>query len=367
MYAGRFRRRRLLLAAFLTAALVSPGALAAAGPVSAASQLGMVLDALDVAVMSPPVRLLRTLTGTSINRGNDGRVTALLLGSDFRPSLAGERTDIVIVISINPKTKEMAAVSIPRDVARLPICGGKTYKGKVNGMFATYRSSLKSRDNALNKMRTELGCTLGVEIDYHAMIRMTAFNVLTGNVGGYTVNNPAAIKDTKFWDNPNAPRGIYFPIDSSLDLKGDPPSTVLCNGWFFSGRPKALGAKCDRAIVYVRTRKGRGNSDFKRTRRAQDVVAAAVSKVIQRDKGGNLTSLWETALAQKNAGAINTNIPISSTSALDFYALLSGATLTKQAVFAPSTYASKISGTSSYQLKITAVRNLTKSWFAPVN
>src|SRR3954447_16580288 len=36
--------------------------------------------------------------------GTDGRLTVLLLGSDYRPSLAGNRTDVIMVVSIDPAT-----------------------------------------------------------------------------------------------------------------------------------------------------------------------------------------------------------------------------------------------------------------------
>jgi anionic cell wall polymer biosynthesis LytR-Cps2A-Psr (LCP) family protein len=213
-------------------------------------------------------------------------------------------------------------------------------------------------------VRQIIAYTLQIEIDYYVLIRMTAFNSLTDNVGGYNVKIPTAVKDPKFWDDPRGPQGIYFPSSTAWWLKGN--NTALCNGYYKTGQLSKPGARCDRAIVYVRTRKGTGNSDFKRQRRAQDVVAAAIRKVGQRGNGSNLTALFNAALAQRNAGSIDTNIPVSLSSALDFYALLNSATLTQQAVFKPTTYASRITGTSAYQLKLTPVRNLTKLWFAPV-
>lgn len=359
---ARRQRSVMLLAAVLAFVLSVGSGLVAAGPVDASTQRALLRAALDMAISSPPANLVRAAITPDYNRGSDGRVTVLLLGSDYRPTLSGERTDIIIVMTINPSTRQMAAVSIPRDVARLPIGPGRTFKGKINSMFAAYKGAL-GRDGALNRMRSEIGYALGVEIDYHALVRMTAFNALTDNVGGYSLSNPTAIKDKMYWDSPLKPRGIYFPSGGTA-LKGN--NTVLCRGWYFTGQMTKSGAKCDRAIVYVRSRKGVGNSDFKRTRRAQNVVAAAISKVVARGSGGNLSSLLSAATSHRNAGAINTNIPMTAGGALEFYGLLNGARLTQQAVFQPTTYASRITGTSSYQLKLTAVRNLTKLWFAPV-
>lgn len=362
-------RRRSALLAGLAAFVIAASGVFVAPREAAAGTLGSLVElGLDAASSRAGLAFVHAATGTSaLPTGKDGRVTVLLIGSDHRETLSGERTDIVLVITINPKTKQMAAVSIPRDVARLPINKRSTFKGKVNTIFSAYRGKL-GRDGALDKMRDIVAYTLAIEIDYYVMIRMTAFNVLTDRVGGYKVSIPTAIKDPSFWDDPDGPRGIYFPAATSRTLKGN--LTTLCNGYFFTKLTNKLakpGAQCDRAIVYVRTRKGKGNSDFKRQGRAQDVVGAAITRVTNRNNGKELRALFNAAVGQANNDAIDTDIPMTFETALDFYALLKGAKLTQRQVFTPTTYASKISGTSSYQLKLKAVRALTRKWFAPVN
>ena len=52
--------------------------------------------------------------------GSDGRLTVLLLGSDDRASHSGNRTDVIMVVSLDPTTGAVAAASIPRDTAELP-------------------------------------------------------------------------------------------------------------------------------------------------------------------------------------------------------------------------------------------------------
>jgi hypothetical protein len=321
----------------------------------------------------------RLAGGNALNEGSDGRFTLLLLGSDQRPKLSGERTDIVIVMTINPKTHQAAAVSIPRDISRLqrPAALGGGTTGRVNAIFSAELKKVsgtpeQKRRAALDRLRRIIEFNLQIEIDGYAMIRMTAFETLIDHIGGVNVNIPSVIKDPGFWDNPKGPRGIYFPPSASWALKGAPSGTTgsnpLCNGWYKSG-PSPLskpGAKCTRALVYVRTRKGAGNSDFKRTRRAQDVVASALKKVVDRGSG-KLGALRSAAQGQGLALTMDPQLPSQAT---ELFALAShwkskGSPL-QQAVLSPTKYAVRISGTATYRLKLAEVRALTKAWFGPV-
>ena len=53
--------------------------------------------------------------------GSDGRLTVLLMGTDYRPAHPGNRTDAIMVVSIDPTTGKSAAFSVPRDVADFPM------------------------------------------------------------------------------------------------------------------------------------------------------------------------------------------------------------------------------------------------------
>jgi anionic cell wall polymer biosynthesis LytR-Cps2A-Psr (LCP) family protein len=359
------------LASVISIVLIASAALPAAATdrLSSFDLTGPALRILSAVAPSGGALLQVMESGSTIRYGADGRLTMLLVGSDYRPKLAGERTDIIIVISINPKTKQVAAVSVPRDIARLQrpaSLGGGTFAGRVNTIFSYYNSSLKNRLAALDRLRQIIAFNLQVEIDYSALIRMTAFEKLIDNIGGITANIPTEIKDPKFWDDPRGPQGIYFPQATGWALKGV-ANTPLCNGAYKTGNWSKPGSRCQRALVYVRTRKGTGNSDFKRTKRAQDVVGATVRKVVQRGSGSNLSALLNAAVSERNAGAITTNLPTTSSDAVLLFNLLNGSSLSRQAVLKPTKYASKIPYTATYQLKLAEVRALTKLWFAPVN
>lgn len=237
------------------------------------------------------------------------------------------------------------------------------YNGRVNSIYAYYKKTL-GKAAALAKVDTVVEHNLRIEIDYHALIRFNGFRRLIDEVKGLSIDISSEIRDPKFWDDPNKPRGIFFPQASGWPLKGTSP---MCNGLYRTKRYTGqLGYKCERALVYVRSRKGAGNSDFVRARRQQGVVAAAIDKVIHRGDGQNLASLVNRA---NNLGNdLYSNVPLTLANANELYGLLTGAVLPsdRRAVLKPTTYATRIKGTATYRLNLPAVRNLTAAWFAPV-
>ena len=63
----------------------------------------------------------RPRPGLPIDLGKDGRLTVLLLGSDWRKTGGGERTDVMMVATIDPTNGLAAVASIPRDMERIPL------------------------------------------------------------------------------------------------------------------------------------------------------------------------------------------------------------------------------------------------------
>ena len=67
--------------------------------------------------------------------GSDGRLTLLLMGTDYRPAHPGNRTDAMMVVSIDPTTGKSAGFSVPRDISDFPLPKSGTYGPKVNGLY----------------------------------------------------------------------------------------------------------------------------------------------------------------------------------------------------------------------------------------
>ena len=348
------------LATFIgaSASLGQASAVAAARPVTPRSLLRL---AGALALPIPP--LLSALDGApAASTGSDGRLTFLLAGSDSRTTSIS-RTDSIMVVSLKGKT--ISAASIPRDIARIPnpftAATNDYFPGKVNGILRLLRESSSSLDQALDRFEIVIERTLAIEIDYRALLWFNGFSTLVAEVDPIVVNVVREIRDPKHLDDPNGPPGVYFPQTSIYSLwANNTGSNPRCNGAYKNDAPP-IDAQywCRRALPYVRTRKGTGNNDFVRAGRQQKFVAAAIKAVGQSELAG----LVGTAQAE-GMGKWWTNYPISWASALELYNSLNGAQLVHQVVFKPKTYAGRISGTSSYALNLTAVRQWTAQYMS---
>jgi anionic cell wall polymer biosynthesis LytR-Cps2A-Psr (LCP) family protein len=374
MLAGRQTRR--VRTAFVLALVLAGSAFA--GPVDAAPagrhELRPWLRLAASLVTQFPVlgQALQSLVGpASINYGSDGRLTVLVLGSDYRSYRSGERTDAVMVATINPTTHAMAAVSIPRDTGSLPLPDpNDTYKGKVNSLYSHYRRSGATREQALDMVRATIAYVLDVEIDYVVYARFSGFDFLVDQVGYVPVDIPAAIHDSSIVDDKTKPHGALFPVATDYQLGGAGATQCYTNGppvnW-------ATAPQCHHALLYVRSRHGKvgteNNSNYKRDKRQQSFMMAALARVV------DLTTADSTALTTLRDAALTlttdfyTDMPIADDGdLLALYLLYTGAQDQPflQATLKPKAYAMAVPGTTKWALKLDAVRTLTHAWFAPV-
>jgi anionic cell wall polymer biosynthesis LytR-Cps2A-Psr (LCP) family protein len=313
---------------------------------------------------------VEALTGKAqISEGSDGRITVLLIGSDHRDGGSnGERTDTILVVSINPNTKAISAASIPRDTARVPIApalGGGVFTNKINGMLKYFKKkSGGSRAAGMEKLRIEIEYLLATPIDYVAYIRFDGFDALVDEAGGITTSIPAEIRDPKYIDRPGYPVGARFLAAGSVTLGG--AQAERCYG----GYPKPVTdwstvMSCKRALVYVRTRKGKvgatSNNDFKRSSRQQAFIYDAI-----RDVRQSLATAQDIRVKANNIPRdFYTTIPIGTAAdGVVLYNLAQGATMPYRVVFNPSTYAKKVK--SHYELKLSAVRAWCDQYMGPV-
>ena len=352
------RPRLPLMALMLAAVMAGSGSLA--GPVSAAA-----LEFDTMPWIGLAAQLVGPITPSAISKGTDGRLTVLLVGSDWRPSLAGtgERTDAMMVMTIN-NSRQISIVSVPRDVGNFPIAPGTIFKPKVNGLFKYFKqTSNGDRNAALEKMRKAFAYGLRIQIDYVAYIRFTGLERLVKEVAGVPTTVAYNIYDSKINDERTSqPVGAKFMQSASTLMRGSdaPQCYTMAKPINWDTVPN-----CTRALLYVRSRHGPGNNDWRRARRQQGFVFAAIRRVIARGSGTNLQSLRSEALS--NTTDFYTTLPTDWGSVLALYNMLNSATMPNQAVFKPRKYAVNVPGTSKQQLKLDAVRALTKAWFGPLN
>ncbi|MHB8891174.1 MAG: LCP family protein [Candidatus Limnocylindrales bacterium] len=239
--------------------------------------------------------------------GTDGRLTILLLGSDYRPAHPGNRTDAIIVVSVDPTTGRAAAFSIPRDTQRFPLPGGKVYNAKVNGLYQSLQSDTGHGGAEMKKV---VGAAYNLEIDNYAFIGFAGFKSLVSAVGGVDVTLEQAYYDKYYWVNNHT------------------------QGW---GLPKGTShLSAAQALIFARSRKG--DSDFGRARRQQQLIMAVLDKV-RRQGVDRLPKLLAIA-----ADTVRTDLPLNR--AKDIFDVVSQVDLSKvrRVVFGPRRYTVEYEG-----------------------
>jgi anionic cell wall polymer biosynthesis LytR-Cps2A-Psr (LCP) family protein len=323
----------------------SLGASLAQGAEALRSDISRALGDIAAAAASP----------SAVSAGSDGRLTVLLLGSDYRTGYRyTEHTDVMMVASLDLATKRLAMASIPRDVAYFPVhpdnrSGTAKDSGalRVNLLYDGYKRQADGviERTALDKFRKDVAFALGMEIDYYAYLRFSGFDALMDNVGGVSVDIPARIVDPNYQDSASPPFGIQFPTAYGWNLRGW--AAKRCSG---------TAMNCKRGIVYVRSRKGTvgsaANSDAQRVRRQQGLVLAAIRKVASG--GADLSSLRSASLSH-----VTTSLPTGWEDVSWLRSKLAGAIAysSDRIVFVPPSYAKVLTyPKDSSKLKNRAVR-----------
>lgn len=176
--------------------------------------------------------------------------TLLLLGSDKRAdgSIAGERSDTMMVARIAADRKTVSVISIPRDSwVEVPGHG----KAKINAAFAFGGPAL-----AVQTVEN----LSGVRIDHVAVIDWEGFRQLTDALGGVTVK---------------IPKTVYDPYRKKTWEAG----THLLDG--------------DDALTYVRQRAGLPGGDLDRVKRQQNVIRELVSETLTRGTLANPVTVYQ--------------------------------------------------------------------------
>jgi polyisoprenyl-teichoic acid--peptidoglycan teichoic acid transferase len=330
----------LVLAALVAAcgSTPAPTATLSQGSAAPAASSAASADASPSAVASPsdsasPSASVSPSPSAAQSSGNllgtDGRFTILLLGSDYRPSSPGNRTDAIMVVSINPKTGQVGAFSVPRDTYAFPLPGGGVFNEKVNALYQWYQSR---NGQGMSSLEKAIGQAYGIEVDYGVFTGFAGVRNLVNAVGGVKVTLAKSYYDPAYWVN------------------------AKHQGWGLSAGTHQLDGET--ALIFARSRKG--DNDFNRARRQQQLVAAAYTKVL---------SLGPDVLPKLLGIVANTTgTDLPQNRVLELYAIVKTAKLStlKSAVFGPTAYAVSAGGTN-FKPNIAACRKWVRTNFPPAN
>ncbi len=185
----------------------------------------------------------------ALNGESRDRINILFIGVGGANHPGGTLADTIMLMSIKPKEKKAAFLSIPRDLyAKQP---DGSY-GKINAVHSygeLYYKKTGGGPAALAKVITEV---TGQPVDYYIRGDFSGFQKIVDTIGGVTVNVDKALYDP------------YYPDEK---MKGYAPFSIK------KGTQNMTGAV---ALKYARSRET--TSDFDRARRQQQLMVAIKDK-----------------------------------------------------------------------------------------
>ncbi len=215
--------------------------------------------------LTPTPMFSPTPLPTAVGAAAKGVVNILLIGLDSTANLRGQNTDVLIVVSVNKDTKQVAMLSIPRDLwVYIPTIGWQ----RINVAHRKgYSTGYPGEGPGLLMQTIEVN--LGIPIDHWARVDFTGFTRVVDELGG-----------------------VDMVVTCPINLRYKPPTSDQEEEmWLEPGVYHMDGAT---ALRYVRTR--RDATDFDRARRQQQFLKAMWNQLKDQLKGLDLVpkigDLW---------------------------------------------------------------------------
>ncbi|HET7472834.1 MAG TPA: LCP family protein [Candidatus Limnocylindrales bacterium] len=195
------------------------------------------------------------LQPTAPQPGTNERLNVLLIGVDSGPGREEALTDSLIVVSLDPVGRTVTMVSIPRDLASVPLGNGNTYGPKINSLMSyAGRNPKEFPDGGVRTLEKAVGALFGIPIHAYASVDLAGFARMVDAVGGVDIDVKKPL------DDPRYPR-----------LDGG-------HGWSVTAGPHHFDGLD--ALAYARVRKVVGESDLTRAARQQEVLVALRNQAV---------------------------------------------------------------------------------------
>lgn len=179
-----------------------------------------------------------------LNRGG-GAVGVLLMGSDKRPQIPGERSDAIMYVLISQRKSKMLIISFPRDSYML-IPGRR--RDRINSALTTGGPELAART---------VEQYLGLPVDYYVLADFPSFERVVDSLGGVPVTLKSSLRDR--WARADLP----------------------------AGTSRLSGAQ---ALSLARARHSVPGGDFGRAANQQRIVLAAAEEFVRNGSSGEFSS-----------------------------------------------------------------------------
>ena len=275
------------------------------------------------------------------------RLNILLVGSDKRGDQSSYNTDTMIVASIDPVTKQVAMLSLPRDTVNVPLPRkwraygfyGGAYPAKINSLWGRARgqSNLfpgsKPRERGFTALKGALGELYQIDIPYYIEVDFDGFKKIVDTFGGVAIDVQMPVSDDHYPIGYGNAYNLYIP----------------------SGFQHMDGTQ---ALAYARAR--HKTSDFDRSQRQQRVITSLRQQV---DPASLLEPGRLDALVSTLKSSIHTDIPADLFPALVSLAGQIDAKEVRSLVFTPPTYQVECLSCYSLTPKLKAIRRAVKEVF----
>lgn len=184
----------------------------------------------------------------------NGRTNILVFGtSGYEMSGSGhdgaQLTDSIMVVSLDQETKDVAMISIPRDLKVKMACSA----GKVNEVYWCNNQSGNDEKAGAAALQKQMEDVLGISMQYYVHLDWGALVQIVDSVGGVTVTLDENINDS--WTKTYIKAGV----------------------------PTALNG--EEALGLARARHGTAGGDFTRGNSQQKIIVALVNKVMEQGLG----------------------------------------------------------------------------------
>ncbi|OGF26235.1 hypothetical protein A2303_03485 [Candidatus Falkowbacteria bacterium RIFOXYB2_FULL_47_14] len=211
----------------------------------------------------PIIKQIRSLAESAdhhLKGEKEDRINILLLGMGGKNHEGGYLTDTIILLSLEPSTKKVAMVSIPRDLAVSVEDLGLKKINAVNALAETEQEG--SGSLAVSQAISDI---LNIPIDYYVRVDFAGFIKIIDDLGGVKVYVDNTVNDLEY---PIAGR------ESADDYASRFEHLYIEKGW------QEMDGSL--ALKYARSRHSAGieGSDFARARRQQKVIAAVKDKLL---------------------------------------------------------------------------------------
>lgn len=208
-------------------------------------------------------------------------MNVLLVGSDSRASIEGEadtaafgdaatvggqRSDVIIVLHVDPDAERASLLSIPRDLS-VPIAGTTTPR-RINEAFS------KGPDVLITTIREQLG----IPIDHYAQVDFNGFRGIVDAIGGVTLYFQSPARDPKTGLDIRAAGCVKMNGQKALAYVRSRDYHYLEGGKWRTDPTGDLG-RIERQQSFIRRVLGKASQVGRNPLRLNSIVSSAVTNV----------------------------------------------------------------------------------------